>query len=189
MIVAVTGNICSGKTTAAKEIAKAGFMHINADTIGHSIYNKPDIRKKIVAAFGSHVLSGKNVDRKKLRREALKSTLRLRRLSTIMHPAILESIKGSIKGGNVIIDAALIIEAGWTLHDVLILVTASKAERISRLQRKGRYNKAEIITLLKMQMPDKDKVRHADIVVDNSGKKSEFIANIRKIAGELKCKT
>ena len=73
MIVAVTGNICSGKTTAAKEIAKAGFMHINADTIGHSIYNKPDIRKKIVAAFGSHVLSGKNVDRKKLRREALKS--------------------------------------------------------------------------------------------------------------------
>lgn len=67
MIVAITGNIGSGKSTAVELFVKAGYSLINADIIGHELYLVSRIKTKVIRNFGKGILTKGEIDRKKLK--------------------------------------------------------------------------------------------------------------------------
>lgn len=189
MIVAITGNIGSGKTNASLLFRKAGYALLNADKIGHELYKRKDIKQKVIKTFTKEILTKEEIDRKKLKNIVFHNHKELIRLNKIVHPEILKEIKRKIKekkNKNIAIEGALLIETKFKDYNNLLLITIDKSIQIKRLLKKGKYNKVEINNIIKSQLAQQKKLRYADYIVDNSGTKKEFERNIKKIIKELK---
>lgn len=189
MIIALTGNIGSGKSAAAELFVKAGYAPVNADKIGHVLYKRKDIKEKVIGKFGKGILTKGNIDRRKLKNIVFYNYKKLIQLNKIVHPEILMEIKKRIKkinNSNIIIEGALIVEAKFKDYDKLILLTIDREKQIKRLLKKGKYNKEEINNIISSQLAQEKKLKYADYIVDNSGSKKELEENIQKIINELK---
>jgi len=188
MIIGVTGVFGSGKTNAAKIFAKYGYIHINADEIGHKLLNKEIIRKKIINEFGREILTKGRIDRNKLKKIVFYKYRELQKLNKIIHPYILTEISRKTKlYKNAAVDAALIIEAnGLGLVDKLIVLKLSKKEQLKRIKSKKKYNSIEIRNIIKSQLSQKEKLKYADIVVDSSGSLKETRNKLELIIESLK---
>ncbi|MFH1642844.1 MAG: dephospho-CoA kinase [Nanoarchaeota archaeon] len=170
MIYGVTGIFGSGKTTVAKILSENGYIHVNADNIGHHLLKRTEIKSKIVKRFGKKILTNNKIDRNKLKKIVFYNKNELVELNKIIHPLILKEIKLKIKNRkNVIIDAALLIESGALgFIDKLIVVKINKVQHINRLNNKKKYTTEEIQNILKSQLNQKEKLKYADIIIDNS---------------------
>src|SRR3989338_7333519 len=137
MILGITGSIGSGTTTAAKLFGKHNYKVIDADEIAHGLLkNDSKIYKKIADEFGKEILyENKDIDRKKLGEVAFNDDKKLKKLNSIMHPAIAKDIKNKIseirdKCGNktrIMIDAPLLLESGARgFVDKIIVVDADQ---------------------------------------------------------------
>ena len=168
MIIGVTGVFGSGKTIVAKMFARYGYNHINADEIGHKLLNKKDVKNKVVKEFGKEVLTKNKIDRRKLKNIVFYDNKKLKKLNKLLHPLIIKEIKNKIKK-NSVVDGALLIEAkALNLVDKLVVVKISKKEQMKRLLKKRKYTKKEINNIIKSQLSQKEKLKYADAVVDNS---------------------
>lgn len=185
MIIGITGIFGSGKTTVAGLFARHGYKVINADEIGHWLLNKKPIKDKVIKEFGSSILTNKNIDRKKLKNIVFYSHKKLIKLNKIIHKPIIDEIKSIIKKSknkNVVVDGALLIEAGaLNLIDKLIVVKINKKEQLKRLLKKGKYNKREINNIIRSQLSQKEKLKYGDIAVDNS----RGLSYTKKQVGEI----
>jgi len=189
MIVGITGVFGSGKTTVAKLFVRYGYNHINADVVGHRLLDKGPIKKRVIKEFGRSMISRDKIDRRKLKDVVFYDHKSLIKLNKIMHPIIIKEIKSIIsKGkGKVIVDGALLIEARCLkMFDKLIVVKVSKKEQLNRVLNKGKYNKKEIESILKSQLSQKEKLKYADITVDNSKSLRDTKKQVKKIVEELK---
>lgn len=177
MIIGITGQIGSGKTTAAKLFSKHQYNRINADEIGHELIKKNSvIYKKIIKEFNKGILDrNKGIDKEKLGNIVFYDEKKLKKLNSIMHPAIIDEIKSQIKKiknkcGNktkLVIDAPLLLETeAKNLVDKIVVVKCNKKIIIKRLNKK--YPKEKIERILKSQMPISEKLKHADFVIDNN---------------------
>lgn len=190
MILGITGIFGSGKTTIAKLFAKHGYKIINVDEIGHKLLSKKSIKKKTIKEFGKSILTKGRIDRKKLKDIVFYNHKSLTILNKIIHPPIIKEIKSIIKKNKnkkIIVDGALLIEANCAnLVDKLIVVKINKKEQLKRILKMGKYNKKEINNIIKSQLPQKEKLKYADIVVYNS-KNVRYTENqIKKIIQKLK---
>ncbi|MFH2028299.1 MAG: dephospho-CoA kinase [Nanoarchaeota archaeon] len=168
MKLGITGIFGSGKTTVAKHIAKKGYKHINADQIGHKLLDKTKIKSKIIKQFGKQLLTNNKIDRRKLKNIVFYNNKELIKLNRIIHPYIIKEIKKQITK-KCIIDAALLIETKATrLVDKLIVIKITKKELLRRLEKKNKYNKTEINNILRSQLSQREKLKKADIIIDNS---------------------
>ncbi|MDO8480451.1 MAG: dephospho-CoA kinase [Nanoarchaeota archaeon] len=181
MIIAITGNIGSGKSTAAQFFEKKGYQIINADIVGHELYKRREIKKRVVARFGEGILTRGSVDRSKLKKIVFSDSQELKALNAIMHPEILKETTRAIASKNVAIEGALLIEAGFKGYDKLLLITIGHKEQLKRVLKRGKYKREEVENIIRAQMPQEQKMRHADIVIDNSGTKQEFLKNLSKV--------
>ncbi len=179
MILGITGNIGSGKTTAAKMFEKRGYIRIDADKIAHRlIKNDSETYRRIVNGFGNGILDrNKNIDREKLGEIVFGDGLKLKKLNSITHPAIINEIKNKInemsdKDEKIIIDAPLLIETdAKKLADKILVV---KADTGKIIERNKRFSEEQIERILKRQMPLGKKLKHADFVIDN-GKDLKYL--------------
>ena len=189
MIIALTGNIGSGKSTAAALFEDAGYHIINADHIGHDLYKREDIKQKVIDRFGRKILTDDEIDRKKLKKIVFYDPDELKVLNQIMHPEIIKEIHSRIKSlrhDKILIEAALILEFGFKDYDRLIVMTIDQDRQIERLLKKGKYNKDEINNILKSQLSQEKKIESADYIIDNSGTLEELKKNINKVIIRLK---
>ncbi|MBW2974439.1 dephospho-CoA kinase [Candidatus Woesearchaeota archaeon] len=194
MAVGITGVFGAGKTTVSALFAKHGYKVINADEIGHILLNKKPIRDRIVKEFGSSVLTKNRIDRRKLKDIVFYDPKELIRLNRIIHPPLIKEIKSGIrknKSGRVIVDGALLVEAGCAgLFDRLIVVKAGRKELLKRLLKKGKYNKKEIENISRSQLSQREKLKYADYIIDNSksleNTKKGVERVIKMIKGELR---
>jgi dephospho-CoA kinase len=165
MIIGITGNFGSGKTTVAKAFGRMGYFVIDADKIGHDILKK-EAYAKVVKAFGKGILKNRKIDRKKLGQIVFNDKSKLRKLNKITHPIIIKNINKkikSLKNKKIIIDAAVLIEAKWyKICDKVIVVKISKENQLKRAKNKE-YAKA----IIKNQMSQTKKLKYADFVIDN----------------------
>lgn len=190
MIIGITGSIGSGKTTVAKLFSRHHFNRIDADEIGHKLMQKNlPIRKKLTNFFDNEILDRNNdVDRKKLGDIVFSNGDKLIKLNSIMHPLIIREIKAQIneiknKCGSlakIIIDAPLLLETNAkSLVDKIIVVKCDERKIFDRLSKK--FSKEKIENILKSQMPLKEKLKHADFIIDNNESEYHLSKQVKDI--------
>jgi len=176
LIIGITGNFGTGKTTVSKMLAELGAVTISADELGHE-FLQPNTQTytKILAAFGKSILKPDGeIDRSKLGRLVFADAAALKKLNQIMHPRIYEIVRQKIteesqKSGVqvVVIEAALLIEAGWIpLLDQLWVTIAPEATIVRRLKSSRGLSEEQVLARLHTQMPQEEKAKQANVVID-----------------------
>ena len=178
VVIGVTGNIGSGKSTVCRFLAELGAAVIDADKSAQEVY-KPHSQawQKIIDIFGTEVLQpGGEIDRTKLAQLVFSDPKALAQLNEIVHPEAYQVVKERIEnyrrlGTKVVaLEAALLIEANWTtLVDKVWLVTASPDAALQRLTTGQKADRDEILARLKSQTPGEKKMKSADEVIYNEG--------------------
>lgn len=190
-VLGVTGNIACGKSTVAGMFKDKDCLLIDADCLGHDLMPiGTGVYRKIIKSFGGEVLKPDNsIDRGKLAKIVFAGKTALTRLNNIVHPELIRQIKRRIRSCNkriIILDAALIIEAGLTgMVDKLVLVTAKRQQQILRSQKSLGLTKKEAILRMKSQISQKAKSRFADFIIDNSGQAGKTQKQVSKIRRQL----
>jgi len=191
LILGITGNIGSGKSTVAGFFKTKDNLVIDADRLGHKLLSVGSLTyRKIVKSFGRGILKADNsIDRVKLAEIVFCDPSALDRLNRIMHPELIRQIKRCIRNSNksiIILDAALIIEAGLAkIVDKLIVVTAKREQQILRTHKSRKLTKQQVILRMKSQISQRAKSRFADFIIDNSSYLSKTQKQVVKIRRQL----
>ena len=158
------------KTTISNLFKKYGFEVINADELYHYTYEKDDsLKNKIMKEFWT-------LDRNKIKKIVFNDYKKLKKLNNITHPIIIKEIKKIInkieknnKNAKIVLDVPLLIEAKMqSMVDKIIVVKCDEKNQIKRLLKKGKHTRKEIENIINSQMPQNEKIKYADFVVDNS---------------------
>ncbi len=189
IIVGITGGIACGKTTVSELLAEKGAIPINADEIGHQLLKADSpVIGELVDAFGQEILeeSG-DVSRKKLGAIVFNDKSARERLNTILHPLIIQrsrTLARQLVMENpscvVLLDAPLLIEAGaYNSVDLIVVVTASPETQLQRILERSQVqnrplSETEAQARIDAQMPVKEKVKYADVVIENEGALDEL---------------
>ena len=197
--VGLTGGVACGKSTVAKMFADLGATIIDADVVAHELYRPGhEVLKQLVQHFGPEILKADGeLDRAKLATLVFDGG-RVEELNKIVHPAVIRQQHEWMRAlgekdpdAVAIVEAALILEAGAKDHfDRIIVVTCKPAQKVARFaQRTGLSEdaaRADVDRRTKAQMPDEEKARRADFVIDNSGSPEETRQQVQRIYSELK---
>ena len=200
IIVGITGGIACGKTTVSDLLAEKGAIPINADEIGHQLLKAGSpVIGELTEAFGQDILDASgDVSRKKLGAIVFQDKAARERLNSILHPLIIERSRGQARQlvtedpmRVVLLDAPLLIEAGaYDTVDLIVVVTASRETQLRRtLERsvvQGRpLTETEVQARIDSQMPISEKVKYADVVIENEGTLEELHRQIDELWGKL----
>jgi dephospho-CoA kinase len=176
-IIGILGGICSGKTTVAGQFAKLGCRVIDADKIAHELLEEKFIKEKIINLFGTSVLNkdGK-IDCKKLADIVFADPDKLKRLNSIIHPAVLERMERLINEYSllpevaaIVLDMPLLLEVGWEKRcDRLIFVDCSLEKRLKRAPKMGLFNENQLKIRENFQISLDKKVNIAENIIDNN---------------------
>ena len=178
IIIGLTGGIGTGKSTASRLLSNLGAVVLDADSLGHDTYKKgTELFRALVKTFGQEIVGKKGeIDRTKLADIVFANQNLLTRLNLMVHPQIKTHIEKAIsrldrkKTSMVVIDAAILVEAGWTdLVDEVWVLTAERKTIIERLSNKFKNNMAGALKRMEFQMPQSELVSKADVVIDNDG--------------------
>lgn len=190
-VIGITGNIASGKSSAARMFEELGARIIDADEIARKVVEPGEPAwKESVQEFGKEILEPDGaINRKKLADIVFRDEGRRKRLNEITHPRIKDKIIGLLneykkEGATVVmIEATLIVERGglMDLIDGLIVVTADEEKQIERLVQGKGYTREEAVSRLRAQMPAEEKVKHADYVIDNSGSPGDTRIQVKAV--------
>ncbi len=190
-LIGVTGGIGSGKSTVARILKTRACELIDADRLAHqSLYRGGRVYKKIVSFFGQGILkANKNIDRLKLAGIVFLHKSALKKLNSIIHPAIKKEIFRRIMNSRkkiIILDAPLIIEAGLRKKvDKLVVVRSRRSQQFSRSALKLAKNRRQIDMRIKSQISQNEKLRFADFIIDNSGTISKTRKQVLEIRRKL----
>ena len=182
----LTGGIATGKTTVAAILRELGCHMLDADKIAHHLIEPGAAAyEDVVREFGRGILTADGrVDRKKLGDVVFADPARLARLNAIVHPRVLETqdreldaIERADSHAIAIVEAALLIEAGYAPRlDCLVVTWCTSEQQLARLTRQDSDRIAgRGLTLeqarqrIAAQMPNEEKRRMADEVIDCSG--------------------
>jgi dephospho-CoA kinase len=173
IVLGLTGSIGMGKSTTAKLFAEAGVPVYDADATVHKVYESEAV-PAIEAAFPGTTADGK-VDRARLSARVVQDPAAIRQLEQIVHPMLgayhrkfLDDAERS--GAPVaVVDVPLLFETGGDKRvDAVVVVTTSPETQRERLLARGTMTKEALDAILARQMPDAEKRKRADFVVDTS---------------------
>ena len=168
--IGLTGGIGSGKSAVSRILYKQfGFTIIDADLLTLEAYRM--VQPDLVGAFGDGILDELQcIDKKRLSRIVFGHPEHLCKLNAIMHPAMTALAQKKITQSDdpIILDAALLFEAGWqSLVQKTIVVTAPIKTRIQRICQRDGVSPEYAAMRIASQMPDAERLRKADIVIYN----------------------
>lgn len=178
LVVGLTGGIGTGKSEAAKQLQELGAKLIEADKLGHQAYQpESEPWRLVIERFGNKILSENNeVDRKKLGSIVFDDPSALAALNSIMQPWIADMARNQIakcreEGQEVVVfEAAILIEAGWdALVDEIWVTIAPDSVVLERLKWRNNFSSNDIRARINSQLPSKDRVDRAQVVINNSG--------------------
>ena len=201
--VGLTGGIASGKSVVGEMFVALGAHLVQADQIAHELMQPGQaVYYQVVSHFGREILNyDGTVDRAKLAEAAFgppgspqdKGASRIQELNQIVHPAVIrrqeewmEEVGRNDPQAVAIVEAALILEAGaGKRFDRLIVVTCGEEQRAVRFAARHRMDldsaRKEVTRRMAAQLPDKEKIKAADFVIDNSGSLDHTHEQVRNV--------
>ncbi|GMR05338.1 MAG: dephospho-CoA kinase [Thermodesulfobacteriota bacterium] len=195
MVAGLTGSIASGKSLVAAELKRLGAHVVDADLIAREVVEpgSPAL-KEIEEEFGPSVIKpGGELDRAALGRVVFSDPEKLKTLNRITHPRIIarqremiEEIKKSCDDPLIIVDAAILIEAGeYKRMDAVIVVYSDEERLIERLAGRG-LTRDEALSRVRAQMGLKERLEYADYVIYNNGAIEETLEQTRELYLKLR---
>ncbi|MBZ5664651.1 MAG: dephospho-CoA kinase [Acidobacteriia bacterium] len=183
----LTGGIASGKSAVGEMFVKRGAHLIQSDAVGHALMQPGQaVYEEVVRRFGREILNPDGTINRSRLAEAAFGTPggappRVQELNEIVHPAVIdhenkwmEEIGQRDPNAIAIVEAALILEAKASgRFDRLVVVTCQPEQRILRYARRLGISedaaRVEVMRRMAAQIPDDEKMKAADFVIDNSG--------------------
>ncbi len=194
IVIGLTGGPGTGKSTVAAMLARRGAAVIEADRLGHQAY-APGTEgwQAVVEAFGPEILGPDNtVDRARLGALVFADPGKLRRLNAIVHPIIRRLITEQLEkyrnaGARVVVvEAALLFEAGWDdLVDEVWVTQAPPEVAIARYVERTGLPEDEVRRRMAAQLDAAEKLRRAHRVIDTSGSLAEVERQVDRLWDEL----
>jgi dephospho-CoA kinase len=189
IVLGLTGSIGMGKSTTAKLFAEAGVPVYDADATVHMIYEGEAV-PAIEAAFPGATSGGK-VDRARLSAQVVHDQDAIKRLEQIVHPMLRayhqKFLSDAEQSGApvAVVDVPLLYETGGEKRvDAVVVVTTTPEIQRERILARGNMTDEKLDALLARQLPDAEKRKRADFVVDTSHGLDPVRARIRDILAE-----
>ena len=189
IVLGLTGSIGMGKSTTANLFAEAGVPVYDADAAVHALYEGKAV-PAIEAAFPGTTANGK-VDRNRLSARVVHDPAAMKRLEEIVHPMVgaarQEFLQAAEQSGApvAVIDVPLLFETGGEKRvDAVVVVTTTAEIQRERILARPNMTDEKLDAILARQMPDAEKRKRANFVVDTSNGLEPVRARIRDILTE-----
>ncbi len=194
--VGLTGGIGTGKSTVAGMFEELGCVVLRLDQLGHELMapGRPAY-DEIIRTFGAEVRAPDGtIDRNKLAQLVFADPAQLARLNAIVHPCVLEEterrleeIAHDMPDAIVIVEAALLVESGYHRRlDKLIVTWCTREQQRARLIERTGLSPAEAEQRIAAQMPQAEKRRHADYLIDCSSTLESTRAQVERVVADLR---
>ncbi|XP_072105350.1 bifunctional coenzyme A synthase [Mobula birostris] len=204
-VIGLTGYMGSGKSTVVQYLQKMGAVAINADAMGHESYRQGTAaHHKIVQEFGQEILlQGGTINRKALGKIVFEDQEKLKRLTSIVWPETAALVKQMIsqagsEGKSVcVVDAALLLEAGWKdmVHEVWVVIVPKDElvtlalmrssvfplhQALRRIVQRDNVSEEDARKRLANQWSNAQRVQHANVVLSTQWEPEFTQKQIRK---------
>ncbi|MGN1271518.1 MAG: dephospho-CoA kinase [Lactobacillus sp.] len=194
-ILAVTGGIATGKSTADQFFESKNIPIVDCDKIAHDLMKPKNASWQAIRdAFGAEYLNDdQTINRKKLGQLVFSDKTALNRLNKLTHPLIFDKTIQKVKSYQnedlVILDVPLYFESGWNKRAIansVLVITLPEATQIKRLMQRNGLTDQEAKMRIKSQMPLDEKAQLADFVVENTGTIEELENKLEQLLLKIK---
>ncbi|WP_298631450.1 dephospho-CoA kinase [uncultured Thermus sp.] len=187
IIIGITGNIGSGKSTVASLLRAWGYPVLDLDELAQRAReNKKEELKRIFP----EAFKGEELDRRALAQMVFSDPERLKALEDLLHPEIrrlLAQELAQLQAPLVFLEIPLLFEKGWEARlDGTLLVVAPLEERIRRVRERSGLSREEVLAREKAQMPEEEKRRRATWILPNRGGLGELEEGLREILTRIR---
>ena len=193
--VGLTGGIGSGKTTAAARFASLGARVYHADEISRRALDPGAVcYDRVVSAFGQEILNeDQSINRRKLGEIVFNDHEKRTLLNDIIHPYVIHELFSRAEQdlsneplGIAVFEVPLLFESG--MHERMdhnIVVTSTEENRVRRVIKRDHLSREQVISRMRAQMPEEEKLLLADAVLENNGTEAELIAQVDQLFDKL----
>ena len=194
LLIGLTGNIGSGKSTVAQLLSERGATIIDADVLARrAVEQGTSAYSAIVERWGTSILAADGlIDRAALRRIVFSEPMELEQLNAIVHPEVermrIALVDQARQRGDrlVVCDIPLLFERNLTAgYDRIVLVDAPRPVRLERLVRERGLRETEAMAMIVAQMPAELKRARADFVIDNAGTLTQLDQRVTEVWSAL----
>ena len=184
--MAVTGPLACGKSTFVRMLGEMGADTVSADGIVHDLLTRdPETISKVVERFGEEVRGETGIDRRALARAVFGDEKRaLQDLEDILHPLVREETDRRVAASEAdlfVVEIPLLFEGGRSgQFDHTLAVTAPEERRLAWAAERG-MEEEQVRAIEARQLPQEEKARRADLVVQNDGELDTLTGRAREI--------
>lgn len=191
IVLGLTGSIGMGKSTTAGFFLAAGIPVYSADEAVHQLYESQPVIEQLRQIFPNSVTEDR-IDRAKLSKEIVADSSKLKLLETIIHPLVRQKEKAFVKKHRedcaklVVLDIPLLFETGPEGRvDKIAVVSAPFAVQRERVLARLGWNIEKFNHILSRQIPDHEKRKRADFIIDTSQGLEHARKQVQSIITEL----
>jgi dephospho-CoA kinase len=192
-VIGLTGGIGMGKSTAARAFRRARIPVFDADLAVHLLQARGGRAVKAIEAVFPGTTKDGAIDRTALRHAVLADRQALTRLEHILHPMVEAEERAFVARARrtgqraVVLDIPLLFETkGDKRVDTVVVVSAPRAIQIHRVSQRRRMNKADVEAIIARQMPDREKRRRADLVVQTGLSRNQTLRILTRFIQTLR---
>lgn len=193
-MVGLTGSIGAGKSSVARLLAARGALVIDADALARQATEDPQVLAAIGAQLGAHLIVDGRLDRRAAAAAVFDDPAARAVLNGIVHPWVArrrlqlqeQAAASQAPPPLIVNDVPLLFEVGLDRAvDVTLLVTAPLQVRLARVAARSGLAEAEVRARDASQMPQDEKARRADYVIDNGGDQAALEKEVARLWPEL----
>ena len=195
IVLGILGGVGSGKSLAASMLAGHGAVILNADHLGHEVLEEPAVIAALQARWGNEILTPTGqIDRPAVAAHVFapppEGATELAFLESVSHPRIgkllAERLEQLSDAGTklVVVDAAVMLKAGWDHNcDLLLFLDTPRETRLDRCLDRG-WSEAQFDRREASQLPLAEKRARADVIIDNSGTPAQLAEEISQVLAD-----
>lgn len=172
ILIGITGNYGSGKSSVCKLLREQGHEVVSADEVARAQLDHPDSLKQIAERWGKEVVKNGRANRRRVAEIVFRDRAELEWLNRLTHPKTLcelQNIADASTREYLFFEIPLLFEAGLQgCFDYLILVSAERELRLKRLRKRDKTTDEAILARMENQINDNEKIPLCNLVIDNN---------------------